>query len=114
MCIGPKPLRKHEECTRPIQEGDYVLTDMLRYADYWPQIGRVESFTETELSIVWYNGTLNGPWKPHMLRKKGLRQLVPWTESISRHVVWRHGFQLTERGFIPKYLKDAITSYHDD
>ena len=103
--------------TRPLQKGDFVLTDMLRYSDSWPQLGQVIMEPEVQghdVTISWYNGSLNGQWKEHLLRKKGVKGLVQWTETIKRSVIWMYGFNLTPRGFIPKHIKDSIEKYEQD
>lgn len=99
-----------------MEVGDFVLTDLLRYSDSWPQVGKIKEMGDTDdnVNILWFNGSLNGSWKPHMLRKKGIRGLVEWTETISKKVIWRYGFELTPKYFLPKHIRDELEKYDSD
>ncbi|XP_071162877.1 uncharacterized protein [Mytilus edulis] len=95
-----------------LKADDFVLTNLEKYSDEWPQIGKVISICGHNIHILWYKGSKSTSWSPCTMPISGQRgKREPFIETVTRDQIWKSGFQLTNNGYLPKSVKDAIDRY---
>ena len=103
-----KPLKKE----RRVVEGLMALTDLDKYADEWPQVGKIVELEEESAKIHWYKGSKTGQWNPCSVPVPGHRgKRMPWLEMIPISDIWMGDFRLTSKNCLPKHVKEAIDNY---
>lgn len=93
--------------------GDFVLTDIEKYQDEWPQLGKViEVICPDTVILQWYKGSKTSSWSPCTIPVPGLRgKRQPFVEDVKVRDIWLSGFALTTNSFLTKSTKDAIDAY---
>ena len=89
-----------------------VLTDVEKYVDEWPQVGKIVTLEADFVKIQWFKGSKTGQWNPCTVPVPGQRgKRMPWHETISVSDIWMTDFSLTNKNCLPKHVKDAIDNY---
>jgi hypothetical protein len=86
------------------------LTDTPLSPEDWPQVARVvEILPENRLKLQPYWGKKTTTWTPAYRKNKG-----PIYITVNKNVIWHHGFNLTQSGYLPKNIKELVGKYEED
>ncbi|CAG2204723.1 unnamed protein product [Mytilus edulis] len=94
--------------------GNFVLTNIAKYAGEWPQLGKVSKLEDGLVHIHWYKGSKTGPWAPCTKPVSGSRgKREAWCEAVDMKDIWCHGFSLTETKKLPLKIKEKVDTFTD-
>ncbi|CAC5414125.1 Fibrinogen-like protein A,Ryncolin-4,Fibrinogen C domain-containing protein 1-A,Ficolin-1-A,Ficolin-2,Ficolin-1,Fibrinogen C domain-containing protein 1-B,Fibrinogen C domain-containing protein 1 [Mytilus coruscus] len=72
-------------------KGNFVLTNIAKYAREWPQLGKVSKLEDGLVHIHWYKGSKTGPWAPCTKPVSGSRRKrEAWCEAVDMKDIWCH------------------------
>ncbi|WAR06069.1 hypothetical protein MAR_021438, partial [Mya arenaria] len=114
--IGKISKKHSSNTTTTTTPGTFVMLDMDKYADEWPQVAKILTvISTTETEIRWYKGAKTSTWSPATRRVKGSRggKTEPFIEIINNNVIWFSGFSLTPSGHLPKQVREEVDAHVD-
>ncbi|CAC5422376.1 UFD1 [Mytilus coruscus] len=113
MVMKEKESKKRKEVDEVPAVGNFVLTNLDKYAGDWPQLGKVLKFEEEEIiQLHWYKGSKTGPWSPCTKAVPGTRgKREAWCEAVNLQDIWCHSFNLTPSNKLPLKIKKKMESF---
>ncbi|XP_052073457.1 ubiquitin recognition factor in ER-associated degradation protein 1-like isoform X4 [Mytilus californianus] len=113
MVTKEKESKKRKEVDEVPAVGNYVLTNLAKYAGDWPQLGKVLKVEEEEIiQLHWYKGSKTGPWSPCIKTVPGTRgKREAWCEAVNLQDIWCHSFNLTPANKLPLKIKKKMESF---
>ena len=111
-----KYVRPIQSPRRDMMVGVYWDGPNEEYATDWPQIGKVVDITNEDVSIHWYDGVIDGPYKPLRKSREGTdgRKKVAWIDKIPKSCVLTGPFNLTQKKLLPKRIINLLDAKFDD
>ena len=88
--------------------GSIVAVYLPKYPEF-PQIGKIRSISNSDISISWYDGAFNDIWTMVKL-KKG----EEWNEKIEKKNVILHDIEFTRGQRLKKDTHQALKKYYDE
>ena len=68
-----------------------------------PEIGRCTEVNDSEVSLVWYEGTYTSQWKPWRIRDPtDTRRMIEWNDTVPISSVILYAFELTPKQHLKK------------
>ncbi|CAC5411369.1 unnamed protein product [Mytilus coruscus] len=92
-----------------VNVGDFMLTDMKKYSDEWPQMGKIITICGLNMEIHWYKGRKSTAWSPCTVPIPGQEGKE---ETISRNYIKRQDLEewdSTEYKWLPSKNYQEIT-----
>ena len=89
-----------------------ALFDVLKYADHWPQLGKILKIESGKVLVHWYEGNRTTSWKPAKHCVDG--QFEALAEDIHIQCMWKWGFKLTPCNVLPQTIQQAALKYYED
>ena len=70
MTLGKVSFKHIKTATKTASQpqiGSMIFTDVEKYCGEWPQVARIVSVKESEVTVQWYRGSESSAWLPCIL-----------------------------------------------
>ena len=107
-----------EEVDDPLESlkvGSMVAVLLSNYRKF-PVIGEVLAIDGENFQIHYWEGTYLSNWCPHMVRKKGCKEVYPWTDCLPQRSIILSNFVLEDNKLTRgqrSYLKNKYKEFEN-